>query len=115
MRYQCRCMARIATPDHSTRKSRECGTRRSLARKPEEYIHQPQCPRCGARRWGLDNYRRKVELPKQAKCGCGGVGLTDGSGYHLHRRGSKGCEHHILSVRERELELIQEIEEGKYR
>lgn len=96
MGYQCRCMARVSTPHHPTRKSRECGKRRTLRMKPEHYKVQPMCE-CGARKWGLDNYRRKKELPNQENCYCNGLTLcspTSGKVQEFHRRGSKGCVHH---------------------
>lgn len=100
MGYQCRCMARIATPNHPTRKSRECGRRRTLKQKPEHYIRQPMCE-CGARKWGLDNYRRKKELPNREHCMCGLLVFTSRSGKIVqpkHQKGSKGCIHHPDTV-----------------
>lgn len=55
-----------------------CEARRTLARKPHEYIRPPRCRRCGANRYRLDVYRQ--------------TGRTGCTGYHFpHRRGSKFC------------------------
>jgi len=73
MTFPCRCS--------------NCRTRRSLRRRPADYIRQPACAVCGKRNWYIDRYRIKVEMAYSRSCNCGG--------YHfIHRKGSKYCDHH---------------------
>lgn len=67
-----------------------CGSRRTLARKPDEYVRLPRCKGagCGARSWRLDNWRRLHEVGQGAPrpCRCHEYGFP-------HRRGSGACIH----------------------
>lgn len=79
MTVPCRCLTQI--------NGVRCHQRKSLARRPQDYIRQPKCPACGARRWYIDRYRLRIEMDRKQSCDCGG--------YHfIHRRGSKYCYHH---------------------
>jgi hypothetical protein len=82
--FRVRCMARNRKDE--ARGVRECGTRKSLSKRIEDYVRLPKCPRCGAQKWGADRHRRK-ELRKREKCWC--------EGYHfMHTKGSKLCVFH---------------------
>jgi len=103
MRYQCRCLARVVVRGLPPRvrasghvyrpTTKPCGARRSLRRKPAQYIQQPQCPQCGARNWGLDRYRIRRELRIQEKCYCSGYPEMASKGVP-HRKGSRECDFH---------------------
>lgn len=82
----------------------KCGGRRTLARKPEEYVRLPRCARCGRKmhvdpadpampHYRVDKYRATRERGRRAPKPC-----TPGHGgcyaYSFpHRRGSGYCIH----------------------
>lgn len=78
MSLPCRCTA--------------CGKRKSITRRAlvrcsavSEWRYK--CPRCGGRRWYIDNYRLKNELGVKPSCDC--------AAYHFrHRKGSGYCHYH---------------------
>jgi hypothetical protein len=70
---------------------RTCFTRKTLAKRPEDYAdrrYMPRCPGCGSRKWMVDKWRTKHEVwGNRETCNCGG--------YHfIHRLGSKFCYSH---------------------
>lgn len=74
-----------------------CNARRKLPKHPEEYRLQPKCP-CGARRWRMDSYRHRVELPQmRAKTGRYKVCHAD-CYHHPHRIGFGDCKFSALGV-----------------
>jgi len=76
-------------------KCRDCGNRRSLKRKPDEYIRPPKCNSCGSNRWRVDWYR--ITNPDSSS---GGKVCKLDCLPHPHRVNTKGCreyEDHILS------------------
>jgi hypothetical protein len=62
-----------------------CQSRRTLSKKPTEYLRLPKCRMCGRRRYYLDHYRRNVER-KAKPCRCHFIG-------HPHRKGGGSCIH----------------------
>jgi len=89
-RYPCRCLGRVKrkTPTKHDGEWRTCDARRSLRRNPQQYIHQPKCPKCGERNWAIDWHRVEKEMGPLPMCNCTG-------GLHFpHRKGSKYCEWH---------------------
>lgn len=70
-----------------------CRKRKTLPRRPCDYIRQqPACWNCGRRQWTIDRHRRLREHQKYA-CDCRGIwGLYDFKGAP-HRRGSRWCVH----------------------
>jgi hypothetical protein len=75
MRYPCIC------------RNSKCRARKSLPKKPGEYLRPPRCWNCGRADWKIDKYRLS-ENPKDRGhiCGCTGRIL-------IHRHGQKGCVH----------------------
>lgn len=76
-----------------------CGARKTLHRKPENYLRLPACPNpaCARRtkqagertKWREDKYRAKFERGRKAAC------RDPACMYHFpHRRGSLRCIHH---------------------
>lgn len=63
---------------------RHCDHRRSLKRRPEDYLRAPACPHCGGRSWRLDKYRMKE---KRERIGVFNTCHCDGLPYP-HRAGS---------------------------
>lgn len=70
-----------------------CERRKTLRKKPGEYVRQPQCPTCGRRRWRLDRWRAAHERGKRVTCWCHRAGLGGGFYWFPHRKGSKLCTH----------------------
>lgn len=64
----------------------DCGTRRTLARKVEQYLRVPPCRCCGSKRFTFDKFRNEREL-KYKPCSC--------DGYHFPHRPGGGvwCIH----------------------
>ena len=84
MSVPCRCIGRVSRAGGGTR---TCDTRKTLSKRPADYVRPPVCLACGSTKWMIDRYRRKVELPMQEKCWCEGYSFQ-------HRKGSRLCVHH---------------------
>ena len=82
-RYYGMCLATFKDPNYSQGR-RKCVGRRMLTKKPAEYLRPPKCPHCGGTKWYIDKQIRKRHA--RENCYCGGY-------HHIHRRGSKYCEH----------------------
>jgi len=72
----CRCLTRTDGV--------KCTQRKSLPKRPDAYVRQPRCPRCGGRSWYIETYRIRTELPGQVTCDCGAY-------RHPHRKFSGKC------------------------
>lgn len=84
--------------------NRVCRTRKTFAKRWDEYVRPPKCPTCGRVQWAIPadmhrNYKwRKV-------CRCGGLDYP-------HRWGSKGCYDHPGEIDMRdapEVELDEQL------
>lgn len=82
--------------------SREtCKTRRSFARKIEEYIRVPRCRECGGTAWRLDTFQQN-----RKSCFC--------DGYHFpHREGSLNCKYYRGAHPERRRDAEDEYYYGR--
>lgn len=86
-KYPCRCQNRID--------GKRCNARRSLRRKPDEYIRPPKCHNCGAANWAVDWHR--LANPESS---CGGAVCHDAcliykyNQYFPHRTNTPGCKHY---------------------
>ena len=58
----------------------------SLSKCLEKYVHEPKCKACGGD-LTLDTYRQSHRETKNYNCNCDGI-------HHVHRRGSKWCNHY---------------------
>ena len=66
---------------------RDCWTRKTLKRHPDNYIYIPTCS-CGSRNWYVDNYRIEVERERSSRERC------DCIGYQFpHRKTGGWCVH----------------------
>lgn len=66
--------------------------RRALPKRLKDYSapwRVPKCKGCGGRKYRLDRWQQKKNAA--SKCQCSGY-------HHLHRKGSKWCNHAIATV-----------------
>jgi hypothetical protein len=95
-KYPCRCRNRID--------GKVCGARRSLRRKPEEYIRPPKCPRCDAADWRVDWHRLANPDSSSGAPVCHDACLIyEYNAYFPHRINTKGCKHYDDWIIERSL------------
>ncbi len=87
MSYPCRC--------------KDCNGRRSLNRKPDQYLRPPKCKHCHGNRWYFDRYR--YENPTKDRGGelCKSDCMAPMYGYSFpHKTNTKGCrgyENYVLT------------------
>jgi len=80
---------------------RKCKHRKSLRRKPHEYIRPPKCELCGSNEWFIDWHRvRSPESSSGGKiCKSDCMAPIYGKSF-IHKTNTKGCrqyEEHVLN------------------